>query len=296
MGRRQKILKHVDAAGLGLEIGPGFKPLAAKRDGFRVEILDHLDRDGLVAKYRDHGVDVSRIEPVDHVWRGGSLVDLIGQKARYDWIIASHVIEHTPDLIGFLNDCAALLRPGGVLSLVVPDKRYCFDHLRPVSGLGRVIDAHEHPRAVHSPGSVAEFLLNAVSRGRRIAWDATTAGALQPRHSVHDAVANLQAARRGEDYLDVHAWCFVPQAFRLLIHDLHALGLITLQEVDFAPTDGCEFYVTLGAEGGGYRGPRLDLARAALAEEAAGVGSLPPVLAPLGRLLSLWRRVLRRLP
>ena len=40
------------------------------------------------------------------------------------------MIEHTPDLIAFLADCDAVLKDTGVLSLVIPDKRYSFDRFR----------------------------------------------------------------------------------------------------------------------------------------------------------------------
>ena len=76
-------------------------------------------------------------------------------KHAYDWIVASHLVEHTPDLIGFLNDCDSLLKENGVLSLAIPDQRYCFDYFRPLTGIGHVIDAAQNPRKRRSPGSAA---------------------------------------------------------------------------------------------------------------------------------------------
>ncbi len=60
-------------------------------------------------------------------------------------------------------------------------------------------------------------------------------------------------------YIDVHAWCFVPPSFRLIIHDLFCLGFIPFQEVDFFPTDGCEYYLTLGRSGSGINKSRLEM-------------------------------------
>ena len=77
---------------------------------------------GSFAKYIGSGVNVANIEEVDFVWRGEPLSQLIGRKGCYDWIIASHVIEHSPDLISFLGQCEMLLKDDGVLSLIVPDK------------------------------------------------------------------------------------------------------------------------------------------------------------------------------
>lgn len=59
-----------------------------------------------MAKYANApGVEVSRIEVVDHVSTGASVFDAVGKTARYDYIVASHVIEHTTDMLGFLKDC-----------------------------------------------------------------------------------------------------------------------------------------------------------------------------------------------
>src|SRR5512133_1118151 len=104
-------------------------------------LLDHCDKEALIEKYQRHGIAVENIEEVDFVWDGRPYTELIGRRHIYDWIIASHVLERTTDLIGFLNDCDSLLKKAGVLSLAVPDKRYCFDHFRPITGNGRVIDA-----------------------------------------------------------------------------------------------------------------------------------------------------------
>ena len=64
------------------------------------------------------------IEDVDHVWTGGSLVTAIGLPRHFEFLIASHVVEHSVDPIGFFQDCEALLGDTGRISLVIPDKRF----------------------------------------------------------------------------------------------------------------------------------------------------------------------------
>src|SRR6185312_6752143 len=131
-----RVLATIKRDGLGVEIGPSHDPIAPKRDGFRVHVIDHGTREELLAKYAGHhGLQLDRIEEVDFVWKGQSYLELTGNAKHYDWIIASHLIEHTPDLIAFLADCDSILKDDGVLSLVIPDKRYCFDRFRPVTGL-----------------------------------------------------------------------------------------------------------------------------------------------------------------
>src|SRR5205085_8186163 len=157
MTREEIILSHIKRDGLGLEIGAGFSPIAPKKQGFRVQVLDYCDKEALIQTWQPRGIGVENIEDVDFIWDGRPYTEIIGARHVYDWIIGSHVLEHTTDLIGFLNDCDALLKEGGVLSLAVPDKRYCFDHFRPITGLSRVIDAARNPPKAHSSGMAAEY-------------------------------------------------------------------------------------------------------------------------------------------
>jgi len=105
---------------------------------------------------------------VDFVWDGRPYPEIIGVTKLYGWIIASHVIEHTTDLVGFLHDYDSLLKEEGVLSLAVPDIRHCFDRFRPITGIGRVIDAAGNTQKIHSVGTAAEFYLSMVRRAGRL--------------------------------------------------------------------------------------------------------------------------------
>jgi SAM-dependent methyltransferase len=269
MSRNEKILRHLNLNGLGIEIGPSHNPVAPKREGYKVEIIDHLSREDLVAKYRLHNVDLDKIEEVDFVWRGESYAELTGKKKHYDWIIASHVIEHTPDLISFLNDCDSILKDDGIISLVVPDKRYCFDHYRPITGISKIIDSYFSKNKIHTAGSVAEYFLNVVSKADNISWDSYAKGECKFVHDVENAQRGIQAVINDHAYLDIHAWCFVPHSFRLLIHDLFSLEFTNFQEIEYIATEGCEFYVTVGRGGKGINTSRLEMLEIIESELAA---------------------------
>ena len=259
MNRKKKILRHINKNGDGIEIGPCDKPIASKKEGFKVQYIDHMSRDQLIAKYTGHNVNLENIEEVDYIWRGEKYSDLTGKNKHYDWIIASHLIEHTPDLIGFFLDCDAILKDDGVISLVVPDKRYCFDHYRPTTGISKIIDNHFLKSEIHSPGAVAEHHLNAVSNAGIIAWDASAKGEYNFVHSMEYARQCMNSVINENKSWDVHAWCFVPHSFRLIVHDLFRLGLIPFREIEFFKTEGCEFYITLGKRGRGINTSRLEM-------------------------------------
>lgn len=262
------MLRHIDKNGVGLEIGPSHSPVAPKRSGFKVDILDHLNREQLVEKYLAHDVSLESIEDVDFVWSGEPYLELTGKPSHYDWIIASHVIEHTPDLIRFFHDCHSILKRDGVLSLAIPDKRYCFDYFRPLTGLAKVIDAHFYSHSIHSPGSAAEYFMNVVSKGKKIAWSKGSTGDFEFVHTLEDAIGATKSVVEDNAYLDVHAWCFTPHSFRLLLNDLYHLGYSPFQEMAFHEASGCEFFVTLNKQGNETRISRLDLLNKIQAELA----------------------------
>lgn len=276
--RKAILLADVDRAGLGLEIGPSHRPVAPRREGFRVEIIDHASREALVEKYRAHGVDLDAIEEVDFVWDGRRCADLTGRPRGYDWVIASHVIEHTPDMVGFLRDCDDILREGGVLSLAVPDKRFCFDRMRAPTSLQALVDAHLEGRTNHTPGRIADYFSNVVALEHQIGWERARAegrsiGALHFVHGVDMARDRMRDVHEQGIYLDIHAWTFTPSSFRLLIEDLHALGLQPLRERAFVEGDN-EFFVALSRDGAGHGLERMELLRR-VDEELAAV-RLPP--------------------
>lgn len=245
--RLELITRHADMSGLGLEIGPSHNPLLRKADGYNIRIADYLDREGLLEKYEGLR-PTEKIEDVDYVLQGGPLTEEIPD--RFDYIVASHVIEHTVCLVCFLEDCAGLLLPGGVLTLAVPDHRYCFDHFRERTALGRVIDVHNAAPKVHTEGSVIEHNLNHVKKGGQAAWSAGFPGTYVDSYKTSDVVARAAAAVAGE-YVDTHNWVFTPHHFRLLIHDLSSLGLVSLKEKSFTDTVGPEFFVVLSKDGAG---------------------------------------------
>lgn len=244
--REDKALHDLNKRGVGLEIGPSHNPIAPKRLGFNVHILDHASADELRAKYKGHGVNLNNIEEVDFVWSGQSLPELIGQTACYDWIIASHVIEHTPDLISFLQQCEALLKPDGVLSLVIPHKRYCFDYFSSITTTGNVLDAWAEKRVRPSAGQVFDHFANAAKRNGNIAWSPDDEGGANGLvHSFTKAKEHWTRSTSTKDYIDVHCWRFTPTSFRLILSDLRDLRLVDLGVRSEFDTTGCEFYVAL---------------------------------------------------
>jgi len=49
----EQLLRYIDKNGHGVEIGPSHSPVAPKRAGYKVHIIDHLDREGLIPGERE---------------------------------------------------------------------------------------------------------------------------------------------------------------------------------------------------------------------------------------------------
>lgn len=263
MHRKQIITALLDKNGLGLEVGPSHDPVAPKAAGYNVHIVDHLSQDELKAKYQGHGVNLDSIEAVDFIWKGEPLRELLDHGQPYDWIIASHVIEHVPDPVKFLNDCQSILRPGGAISLAIPDKRYCFDSLRHPTSTGAVIQAHLEKRIRHTPGQIFDSFSFATKLNESISWNRDSTGHLDFLHPEGFGAHSLESYLATDEYVDVHAWVFTPHSFRLIIHDLNSLGYLQIHEEAFTPTIGCEFFVTFRNQPPTLMIDRLTLARLA---------------------------------
>jgi hypothetical protein len=246
LSRIDKALYMIDRKGFGLEIGPSLNPILPKKAGFDVETLDHATAEELRTKYQYDPARIDNIEAVDYVWHGEPLDELIGAESKYDFIIASHVIEHVPDLVSFLSQCAVLLKPDGVLSLIIPDKRYCFDYLRWPSSTGDVLQAFTEKRTRHKPGTVFDHFANAVTMSSCPTWGPGKAvEELNYVRGLEQAKQLWQQALTTDDYVDMHGWRFTPSSFKLILDDLYALGLTDMVETCFFETTGCEFYVSL---------------------------------------------------
>jgi SAM-dependent methyltransferase len=60
--------------------------------------------------------------------------------ASYDFVMSSHMLEHSANPILVLAEWRRLLKPGGHLLLVLPDGRRTFDRRRPITTLEHLID------------------------------------------------------------------------------------------------------------------------------------------------------------
>lgn len=254
MDRKALIRKNLNLKGFGLEIGPSSRPVCAKREGYHVEILDYCSKED---KLRDLHVreHEAENEDVDYVWHGERYASLIGKKKYYDYIIASHVIEHIVDLVIFFQDCSEIMKDDGIISLAIPDKRYEFDYFRECSSIRTVIDTHENVTSRHSIGALMDAALNTVyfvtSDRQNIAAMPYFASLMEESSfkyskQVHTFRELMDNYNQENVYRTCHSWVFTPVSFQMLIYELNMLGYIDLDVVSLTTVpERLEFFVQL---------------------------------------------------
>ncbi len=234
MNRQERILAPLgDLSGTGIEIGALHHPVV-DRSMADVLYVDHADTTALHAKYEGH-TNVEDIVDVDVVWHDEPLVDALKGRGPVDWVVASHVIEHVPDLVGWLDQLADVLKDGGVVSLAIPDKRFCFDIRRRETDPADVVGAWLAGSTRPSPGTVFDFYARIESVDAAAAW----AGEYDFQGVDDDAERGLEWARKAaasDDYFDVHCWVFTPDSFLATLRTLFRLGLTSFAVVEFCPT------------------------------------------------------------
>lgn len=285
MDRKKHLLARINPGTQhGLEIGALCNPIVPPGAG-HIEYVDHLPTEELRKKYAtDPNVDVARIVTVNYVWGECTLPEVVGDR-RFDYVIASHVVEHVPDPIGWLREIAAVLSPGGMLSLAIPDKRWTFDCRREVTSVSEMIESYfEHRRRPTIRHCVEQFgeaakVPGAVSAADlwqgKVSFDQIplmTPGLLE--HLGEAGMRSYFDAFRSGTYLDAHCSVFTPFSFVRILAVLARLRLLDYRVAYFQQTcvNDIEFFVTL---------EKLPATLAAAAQVESIIQSLPDLPAPL---------------
>jgi len=224
----------------GLEIGPLARPLVRKPNP--IFYLDRLPTDELRAYFAGQGLDPSTIVEVDFVCDEQPVSESVKGR-HFDYVLASHIVEHVPDLIGWLQDIWSILRPQGVLSFIVPDRRYTFDILRRETTINQVLKAQGSKRP--TPAQLYDHHAHYVDVDATAIWMHGQPPDLKPANSQEHA----RSLARSTGYQDAHCWVFTPDSFVSIITGLNSLGLIAydIRHV-FPTTPGTnEFFVTITA-------------------------------------------------
>lgn len=252
LNRRQHRLwaLHDFSVGRGLEIGP-LHNTSIKREHGDVKYVDVFDRDQLLRNYEGHPQVLPELVPdVDFPLFDGervrSIPEAVAGEPPFDWVMASHVIEHVPDVIGWLQQIAEVTVDGGRLVLVVPDRRYCFDVHRPGTTVGQMLQAHELGETVPSVRAVYDYKRgHAYTKAPHI-WGGRPPGYDMRIHDLATVLAEVDKARAGE-YVDAHVWTFTPGTLLEQLIELREIGVSEwmVESHTATPRNELEFFMVL---------------------------------------------------
>lgn len=133
--------------GEGIEIGALHCPLPVPA-GLRVRYVDRMSREDLRKHYPEFK-NAAMVE-ADYICDGETLEAV--PDCSQDFVIANSILEHFENPLRAMSNMFRVLKPGGVIFMGVPDKRYIFDVKRPVTPFSHLLDdyrAEKPPRDAH---------------------------------------------------------------------------------------------------------------------------------------------------
>jgi SAM-dependent methyltransferase len=198
MDMRRLLMPH--ARGVGVEVGPGLRPLVLPGPGVHVTYLEQQDPHEWLNLYNKTGDKPTLPAPhvLERYVRGSAVTLDCVKSGSLDFVFSNHVFEHLPNPLQVLRNWQQSLRPGGMILGVVPDPRFTFDCRQAPTTLLEAID--EEAAGGHE-----------ITAGKYERWCRYT----EPRHTPHD----LQ--RRG---YSIHVNFFTPESFTSAMHALQERG------------------------------------------------------------------------
>ncbi len=191
-------MNHKDIApdllqGLGIEIGAFTKPI----EGIKPLYID---------KFETFAGETCLLDYF------GEAVSLPFHDNSLDYIANSHVFEHVANPVAALVEWYRVLKPGGVVYMVVPDKFYTFDAQRPLTPVVHMLEDFNKGVTDCDPTHIDDFVFG-------IDWSAVFP---DTPPEEHDAQRKEHAAKYKEEIennreINIHFHVFVPENFIELI-------------------------------------------------------------------------------
>jgi SAM-dependent methyltransferase len=238
----------------GLEFGalnwPVYRP-----DEIDIKFVDFASTDEL--KRNTYASDPSKIVDVDYIWPGsGSLAHVVGAQEAFDFAIASHVIEHVPNVLGWFRGIREVLKHGGRLNLAIPDKRFTFDVDRKETTIAELVEADILDLRVPSIRQVFDHVYLGKQIDPGAIWYDERPVACYDRMSginaLRTAFERATDVHKTATYHEAHCSVFTPASFLSLMEDATKLGLFDYYIDEFVTTgpggagpSGFEFFVNL---------------------------------------------------
>jgi hypothetical protein len=274
----ERTLAQLQPNGVGLELSPYFDPFLSKSD-YKLLYTDYIGTEEIRAKAAQNpGLEGREVPEVDFVWTPGRpLAECAPPGALFDYAIASHVMEHVPNPIGWINDVMSVMKVGGRLALFLPDRRHTTDYYRQETQYHHLVQWWAEQPSVPTPGQVLDFMTNAFEHRHDIEvdWPAIERGLrLPPYYSPADSLNTAIFVHNEMHYVDVHTTVWNATSFEAVFEKVISSGLLNVSMGEVVG-EGPEFVVVLTKLGE----PSVKAPGRRAATEPAPV-SMPVVITP----------------
>ncbi|MBX9447153.1 methyltransferase domain-containing protein [Dickeya chrysanthemi] len=230
------LLKSLPTQEVGIEISPLYRP-ATDRSIHNVHYTDYTSAEDSREKHAHY--EHPEIMDLDFIWTPGKkLSECTPVGIEYHWAIASHVLEHVPDPIGWLLEVFEVMNEGGVFSLALPEKTQTFDRNRRISETSDLIHAWLSEDKRPNTKQLYDFLSKVTSEDGN-------GNIFSEHHYTKEEALNftLNSYTTGQ-YFDAHCSVFTKDSFVAVINELNELGILNVKVSE--PIEGVdEFYIQL---------------------------------------------------
>ncbi len=161
---------------------------------------------------------------IDYVSPNG---DLTIVDETFDIVFSSHSIEHQMNLIKHFQLVENILNDGGLYVMVVPDKRFCFDHFRQPTSITEVLAYYCHDVQFRPFFSFIDCKMMETHNSPIMHWFGMHGDAeanITPQ-KFEECYRQYKEARAAGRYIDCHSLCFTPYSFEHLIKLIKKLRL-----------------------------------------------------------------------
>lgn len=185
--------------GIGIEIGALYKPLPLDACVLHV---DRFSTEALKKSYRnDPNVPLDQIRQVQVAWNDGSYPFF--DDNAFDFVVNSHVLEHVFNPGRQIQEWLRIIKPGGILYMIVPDKNYCFDRRRSVTSVDHLMKEYFDDVNKITLDHYQDFMIN-------------TNG--EDGHYRDISEKSIMACYQAQSSIHVHT--FTPDSLQLFINEL----------------------------------------------------------------------------
>lgn len=144
-------------SGSGVELGPGHHPMPIPFPGVSVRYVDRWQPEENLALFTNLEAGASFPKPDIVANLDVDRLSALADESQ-DFVIASHLLEHLADPLTQIAEIHRVLKPGGVVLVFLPDRRYTFDRKRAPTPLAHLIAEHRDRITVVSDEHIEDYL------------------------------------------------------------------------------------------------------------------------------------------